>query len=405
MKNVLLSIIYCLIVFPSVGQTYTIRGRVVDSTTKDPIPFTTVFINQTTNGAISEPDGSFSITFEQQNAEVVISYVGYEPIIYPIDVTKLNQIYVFELQPKAEVLNEINVKAERDESWYYNFETFKRMFLGESTMGRNCKILNDTTLIIIYDPKSRLLEVKAREPIVIENKMLGYRIEYVLEAFQYDMKQNYSSFAGYPFYKEMKGGKGKKKKWERSRRRAYNGSSMHFLRSLYTQSLNAEKFKIYRLKRVPNPNRPSQREIDSTRQVLRTSADRLDLTKLTKERDLLRRARAPRFVEKLDVSDVSYQDYLHCHENNCAFFFEDYFQIVYTGEKEEFFYVEKQRQPFKKSRAPGYQTSLISITNNANKTFINKFGMTANPLDILYEGYWAYEKLGDMLPVGYKVEE
>lgn len=76
--------------------------------------------------------------------------------------------------------------------------------------------------------------------------------------------------------------------------------------------------------------------------------------------------------------------------------------MVYSGELEEMAYVEKQRKPFWKTRQPGYQTSLISITNENKRTQINKFGLTARPLDILYEGYWAFEKVGEMQPVGYQ---
>jgi len=101
--------------------------------------------------------------------------------------------------------------ATRDESWYYNFETFKKLFLGETKAGKSCEILNDSSLIIIYDQKDKILTVKSRDPVIILNKNLGYRTEYLLEYFQFDMKQNHVTFAGYPFYKELEGSKGKQK--------------------------------------------------------------------------------------------------------------------------------------------------------------------------------------------------
>ncbi len=77
---------------------------------------------------------------------------------------------------------------------------------------------------------------------------------------------------------------------------------MHFLRSLYTQNLQKEKFNLRRLKKIPNPNRPSQAEINSARNILRLAGDKLDMTKHLKEREIIRQGRKPRLVEILDTT-------------------------------------------------------------------------------------------------------
>ena len=60
----------------------TIRGKVVDATTNEPIPFASVVIWNTTTGAMTDFDGNFMFTGLQPGfVEVRVSYVGYKPYI------------------------------------------------------------------------------------------------------------------------------------------------------------------------------------------------------------------------------------------------------------------------------------------------------------------------------------
>ena len=53
------------------------------------------------------------------------------------------------------------------------------------------------------------------------------------------------------------------------------------------------------------------------------------------------------------------------------------------------------------SKFPGknYQVSKIKFLDE--KAFLNPIGVLENPLDIVLEGYWAYEKVADKLPLDY----
>ncbi|BAO75833.1 TonB-dependent receptor [Winogradskyella sp. PG-2] len=55
----------------------TIKGKVIDSDVNSPLPGANVIIKGTTNGAITNFDGNFTLTAESNSGEIVISYVGY----------------------------------------------------------------------------------------------------------------------------------------------------------------------------------------------------------------------------------------------------------------------------------------------------------------------------------------
>ena len=60
------------------GQN-VIRGIVVDSLTQQPLPSATVYINGTTHGTSTDPDGRFELKDVSFPATVIFSFVGYEP--------------------------------------------------------------------------------------------------------------------------------------------------------------------------------------------------------------------------------------------------------------------------------------------------------------------------------------
>lgn len=386
----------------SFAQVYSLVGQVLDEQTDKPIPFSTVYLNKTTVGTSTSVEGEFTLKFtpyvvSQTNIELVVSCVGYEPIVYPLPLDQLDKKFVFKLSPKEELLEEIVVNAERDEVWYLNLETFQDQFLGLSEFGKQCEILNINDLIIIFREQENLLQVSARAPLRIKNALLGYEIEYLLDGFVFNTATGRVNFAGYSFFKEAQGGRFKRRRWAKNRLKAYRGSSLHFLKSLYQQQLVENGFNLRRLVRLPNPNRPSEEELKEFRNAL-LSGGQVSLT--DDHRDIRNRARLPEFVDYLDTNALAYTSYFRKQDEDGVLAFPDYIQVVYTGEKEEESYVSLTSPVFGQTRKPSYQTSVVSLT--VDSTILQANGMTSNPFDLLYEGYWAWEKLGEMLPLGYQ---
>lgn len=405
LKNISLLLFLCWAApHYSFAQFYQVLGKVVDAATNEAIPFTTVYLNKTMIGTSTSIEGEFSLNFSQVNidpagVELIVSCIGYEPIIYPLDLTKLNRKYTFKLVPKEELLDELTVNGTRDERWYSNLEIFKEQFLGRSMFGQACEILNTDQLIITYFEEEGVLKVRAREMLKIRNNKLGYEIHYLLESFSYQYSNGLLQYAGYSFFKELDGGKGKQKKWLKNRRIAYNGSSLHFLRSLYTHRLEENGFTLRKLVRKINPERPSEAEMTEYRKTFNMS-QYLSLEQNKENKDIAKRARLPRFIEYLDKNPVSYSHYLTKVKRGVLLSFSDFFQVVYAGEKEELGYVQATSPVFKVTRKPSFQTSIISLTVKA--TILNENGLPSNAFDIMYEGYWAWEKLGELLPLGYQ---
>ncbi len=71
----LLLLVLCL---PSLMHAQTvINGRVTESVNNNPLEGATIMVRGTTNSAITDPSGKFSITVPNTNAKLQVSYVGY----------------------------------------------------------------------------------------------------------------------------------------------------------------------------------------------------------------------------------------------------------------------------------------------------------------------------------------
>jgi hypothetical protein len=115
----------------------------------------------------------------------------------------------------------------------------------------------------------------------------------------------------------------------------------------------------------------------------------------------LSKARLPKIIERLDTAIVPYGHYLRQVDQQITMTFEGFFQVVYTGEKEELAYVQASNGF--QIRRPTWQTSVISL--RGDPVLLEEMGNISDPLGVLFEGYWGWEKTGDMLPLDYGTEE
>jgi len=381
------------------AQKRAFRGRVVDELTGKPLEFVTIFITSTTLGTLTDEKGSFAIALNPGKYEVAVTMVGYGPVIYALEIpaenTRALSPVLFKLLQTEKELNAVSVKAKRDESWYHNLETFKNNFLGQSAISRKCKLVNPETLIIVYDERSNKLTVTAKDLLVIENQELGYKVSYLLIEYVYDFREGYVTYLGYPKYELSKGNKTRENRWAKNRRTSFNGSAMHFARALREKRLEEEGFNLRRLIRQPNPERPTEEQLEDARKQLRLRGTTIRIDADDPLSILLSKASLPKVVEILDTTRVPYSDYLHINGEEVKMAFEGYFQVVYVKEKEETAYFSSAFQV----RKPGFQTSVIFLRDK--EVFMEKSGSFSEPLGIVFEGYWGWEKVGDMLPLDY----
>jgi hypothetical protein len=222
-----------------------IEGTVLDSETKSPISFATIYFSGTFAGTYSDNNGNFTLDISGNTSKpLTISAVGYYSTS-PSEFSPGEHVTIY-LIPKVYELKGIVVNARSmARQRKANMIFFKDTFLGTTTNARHCKIMNEDDIRFIYDKDSSILKAISLNPIIIENMALGYKVTYYLDEFELNTHTGTMSFSGNIIFDEdLSIDEGQKKIFERRRKSTYLGSRMHFFRSLWSNDLNTNKFII-----------------------------------------------------------------------------------------------------------------------------------------------------------------
>lgn len=130
MRDPLLLVFFILSGFASMGQSLQISGRVIDSESKEPIPYATVALlhnDEILSGTTTESDGAFIIESRLREVRIRISFIGYREkeireINFENERAELGNI---ELESSALGLDEIEITAEKS---VMEFKLDKRVF-------------------------------------------------------------------------------------------------------------------------------------------------------------------------------------------------------------------------------------------------------------------------------------
>ena len=380
-----------------------VKGRVVSFGGKL-LGGASVYLNNTTIGVYTDEEGNFEFILREGTYDIIVSFMGYKTVQYSLNTTKNTNPLVFKLLPETTVLDEVFLKKTRyDNEWKYNLSRFKQALLGRTALAKNCKILNPKVLHFEFDSKTGTLTAEVKEALKIEHKGLGFLITYDLVDFSLGREQ--LIYLGYTKYENLSGGKRKQKRWKQNRLKAFNGSRMHFVRSLRNQNLKEEGFLVNQFKRVLNAERLSEEVIKKARQLIRLNRGSITFggkltnpkTPLDSAMSTLKKARLPKYRDFLYKQNVPYSDMILIFEENILIQFKDYLSIIYTKEPEEKNYM--QNRYLNRRKALNVQTS--SITMLTKTAILDPSGDIRNPLDIFSEGYWSYEQFADLLPLDY----
>lgn len=400
MKNRFL-LVFLFATCSSFAQT-TIKGVVYQA--KKPIENVAIYLNNTTIGTTTNENGEFSIDVKEGQYELIVSYLGFQKINYSLNTSTYKKALSFSLIEEDNLLGEIIIKKIiYDDDWKYNLEIFKQEFIGKTKLSEDCKLLNPEVLFFDFNAKENTLTAYAKKPLQIKHQSLGYLVTYELESFI--RNKNTITYLGYSRYQELKGGKSKQKRWNKNRVKAYNGSVIHFFKSVINNNFIDDGFIVHQFKRVLNTERPTEDEIKKARELVLLNKDLINSFKkidtsnhaLSNAIAILDKISLPKYKDYLYKSNLKKEDIITLKNESFYLSFDDNLAIVYTKEKEEIGYIK--RNAFSKLREPLPQTS--SIIPLINTIILDKSGVLANPLDVFYEGYWAYEKFGDSLPLDY----
>ena len=387
----------------------TIKGRVVNAANGEPLPGSSVFISNSSIGIVSDKDGRFELhNIPVGKHELVVSSIGYETNVFSFSAAQLPLQVRIEMEVKVRELPNVTVEPSVEEGWDKWGKLFTENFIGHIPNAINCKVKNQKAIRFRYFKKSNRVIAYADEPIILENKALGYKISYQLEDFEVNFKANSTAYAGYPFFEDMdKNRKGLQKRWQRKREQAYYGSMMHFMRSLYNNKLSEEGFEVRRMKRIPNEEKERVKKIYRPTRINNGTVKISAGPAPAKGADNLLNDSAEyyqRILKQKDYEEV-YEKALLTADSLIVnsdggyktIFFPDYLYITYKNEMEDKEYIAFHRE----NRAAVFQRSYIWLIN-LTPIAIDANGSYYPPKEIFSMAYWAWdEKMANTLPIDY----
>ena len=397
------AILFSLFLSSSLFAQRTIRGRVVNESTGAAIPGSSVFITNTSKGTVSDGAGQFELyDVPEGKHELVISSIGYETVVFSFNDSQLPLQLKVELKIKVKELSNVTVEPFVEEGWDKWGTTFMENFIGYTENAARCRIKNHEAIKFRFFKKSNRLIAFSDEPLLIENKALGYNITYQLEDFELNFSERSSVFMGYSLYEEMERDK---KVWQKRRDAAFNGSLMHFMRSVFKDSLKENGFEVRRMTRIPNAEKERVKKLY---QVKRTTYQRGSNISVVEEGGSGFPADSVAYYSSIlrqpDYTDIFGKDLLPADsilikqdENHRLLYFTDHLYITYKKELESEAFIKAQMQ----YRKPTYQRSWIHLPE-LKPLWIEKSGNYYNPKDMYFLGYWSWsDKMGDSLPLDF----
>lgn len=337
---------------------YTITGKIIDKNSGLPLPGASVFAQNTTFGMATDADGNFKLKLPNGGYELIVTFTGYETENMRINNATADKELAIEVKPKEKFLEEVSVVASNEikDGWQKYGQFFIENFIGKSEFSQQTIIKNPEVLKFYFSKKRNRLKVLASEAVMVENFALGYNIKFAIDSFTYEYNNNTAQFIGYPLFEQMHGTPEREAVWQQNRTKAYNGSLLHFMRSLYDRTLEEEDFEVQFLVK----NNDQEKTIPLKNPYLALNYKKDDSTNTIEFRP-----NQPDMV------------------------------IIYNDAKPEQAYFN-----FDPKAKRDFQVSTLSILKGES-IIIEENGYFFEQTDIITNGYWGFEKVGNMLPYDY----
>lgn len=345
----------------SFAQTTIITGKVINAETGLPLAGASVFAENTTIGTATDDGGNFKLWLPDGGYDLVASFTGFGMSSKRITTSNTAEREVnFMLKVREKEISDVTVVASNEvkDGWDKYGTVFWNEFIGETDNSKWCTIQNKEALHFFYSKKRNRLKVLADEPIVVKNMALGYVVKYALDSFVHEFSSKLSVYTGSPLFESIASTDSTQLlSWELARQNAYNGSILHFMRSVYDKALSENDFQI---QFIVNYNQ-------------RDTAIKL--------KDWYG---ALRYTKNDSLQTVSIQP----RQNNLG--------VIYTKEKPSTAFLETRDNEPK-----AFQFSILTFPQNQVIT-IEKNGYYFDQNDLVIQAYWTWEKVADLLPYDYE---
>lgn len=249
MKNLFPALLLLGFCTTSFAQSYyTVYGKVINEESKQPLQGASVFAQNTTLGTATDADGNFRLSVPDGGYTLAITYTGFNTESVRITNSDANKKdVVYELTKQEKQMEEVAVIAtsEVKDGWTKYGSFFLDNFLGKTANSEHCAIKNPEAIHFYFSKKRNRLKVLATEPLLLENRSLGYNVHYSMDSFTHEYNTQVSLYTGYPLFEELTPeDPAQQQIWMRARQDAYKGSILHFMRSLYNHTLSEDGFEI-----------------------------------------------------------------------------------------------------------------------------------------------------------------
>jgi hypothetical protein len=353
----------------------TINGIILNSASNQAVQDVSIYLNNTKIGASSNAEGEYHLKGVMPGVyEVIVSHVGYTMISKRVEVKTDNINLDFALTPKIKELHSILVMtSDKREEW---LGIFKQCFLGSSFAADKTKILDESAVLFEKGTTSAGIKAYSDQPLIIENKELGYRIHFDLVEFFYDSKEMITYFKGFSRFEELTTDAAALKRYEKNRLKYYYGSSQHFFHALLADDLVKQNFEVTLTS--PGNTNSAVKEDQGTQGAGSKNKD----------------------GERPITNSVTRDEILFSSGSAAEKFY-----LYWKGQLQ----VRYRKDPYGKNRfqALRFQSGMLStgvesgIILLASPVVLNKKGTLENPLSVQYTGYWSYERIATLLPMDY----
>lgn len=384
------TIVLLLLLFPfCLAFAQMIKGTVVNDAGIR-IANVNIYIDGTKTGTTSAEDGTFALNVTGKNlGNVIFRKEDYETFVTPVSGVINKTLKVVLL--KSNDIEEVRIVPYTEEAYTNYINYFLDSFIGFDK--QNVKIKNQRTLKFSFDKKTKILKVKAPKTLIIENKNLGYEIEYNLVNYSADFNTKIVNCSGTSLFKETKN----TSKTRLNRMNAYDGSMLHFFRSVYSNTVAEDKFIVNHVVKMPNPKYPSEEELKtlSDYRSMMTNAKVANFPENIRDIAARKSSQSP-YSLAIVKTLIPDSEYVKRDNHEVVFSFKDILQVNYKK-----FDYELKGKDVVKSNIPVVQTSFLYPEG---ETFeVSKDGNISNPDLLITEGEFTKNKIENMLPLDYQL--
>lgn len=343
------------------SDAFLITGKVLDVATKLPLQGASVFAQNTTIGTATDQQGNFTLRLLNGGYDLIITFTGYQTVNRRITTADaLDKNIVIEMAQKEKAMEDVVIKSSNEVKdgleKYGSF--FEENFIGKTANSSQCSIKNKEVLKFYYYKKKNRLKVLATAPLEIENNALGYSIKYTLDSFTHEYASQLSTYSGYPLFKDMQPtDEAQKASWNNNRLKAYLGSTLHFMRSVYNKRIKEEGFEI----QLVAKNNDAETAIPVADFYGALNYSKNDSTQLVE---------------------------ITPNQQNLA--------VLYNKEAPDPLYISQSGDMARK-----FQLSILTIAPD-QAIGIEQNGYFFDQNDITINGYWTWQKVADVLPYDFR---